>query len=159
MLHEALVALFRNRPALAPELLGQVLGVKLPAYTELRLEPADLTDLKPAEYRADLVVLLLEGKPVLGIVVEVQLAPDEDKRLTWPLYLAGLRARLRCPVCLLVVAPRRAVARWCARPIALGHPGFVLRPLVLGPDAVPLVTAVEQAAAAPELAVLSALAH
>ncbi|MBI4706034.1 MAG: hypothetical protein HY744_33490, partial [Deltaproteobacteria bacterium] len=31
--------------------------------------------------------------------------------------------------------------------------------LVLGPDAVPLVTAVEQAAAAPELTVLSALAH
>ncbi|MBI4705674.1 MAG: hypothetical protein HY744_31670 [Deltaproteobacteria bacterium] len=123
----------------------------------MRLEPADLTE--PAEYRADLVVLLLDGKPVLAIIVEVQLAPDEDKRLSWPLYLAGLRARLRCPVCLLVVAPRRAVARWCARPIALGHPGFVLRPLVLGPDAVPLVTAVEQAAAAPELAVLSALAH
>jgi hypothetical protein len=35
----------------------------------------------------------------------------------------------------------------------------VLRPLVLGPDRVPLVTDAEQASQAPELAVLSAMAH
>ncbi len=40
----------------------------------IRLESAELTDVKPAEYRADLVVLLCDGEPVLGIVVEVQLA-------------------------------------------------------------------------------------
>lgn len=41
---EALIALFRNRPALAPELLRDVLRMKLPAYTEARVESADLTD-------------------------------------------------------------------------------------------------------------------
>lgn len=103
--HEALIVLFRNRPELAPELLRDVLHVKLPTYSEARVESADLTDLNPAEYRADLVVLLVDGKPVLGIVVEVQLSPDVQKRFTWPVYVAGLRARLKCPACLLVVTP------------------------------------------------------
>ena len=56
-LHEALLLLFRNRPALAPELLRSALHQELPAYTEARIESADLTDIQPAEYRADLVVL------------------------------------------------------------------------------------------------------
>jgi len=39
-----------------------------------------------------LVVLLVDGKPVLGIIVEVQLDYDDDKRYSWPVYVAGLRA-------------------------------------------------------------------
>jgi hypothetical protein len=57
-LHEALLSLFRNRPELAPELLRDALHIQLPAYSEARIESADLTDLQPAAYRADLVVLL-----------------------------------------------------------------------------------------------------
>jgi hypothetical protein len=94
--HEALVLLFRNRPELAPELLRDVLGVALPAYAEARVEAADLSDVIPAEYRADLVVLLVDGQPVLAIVVEAQLQKDERKPFSWPVYLAGLRA-LRVP--------------------------------------------------------------
>lgn len=104
-LHEALLQLFRNRPALAPSLLRDALGLELPVYTEARLDSAELTDIQPAEYRADLVVLLLSCAPVLGIIVEVQLSPDERKRFAWPAYVANLRARLKCPVCLLVVTP------------------------------------------------------
>lgn len=52
-----------------------------------------------------------------------------------------------------------AVATWCAAPIELGHPGFTLRPLVLGPDRVPVVTDPDRARRLPELAVLSAMAH
>jgi hypothetical protein len=113
----------------------------------------------PTEYRADLVVLLWEGKPVLAIVVEVQLSRDEDKRASWPLYLTSLRSRVACPTVLLVVAPDAAVARWCAQPIELGHPGFRLQPLVAGPDAIPVVSDPEVAGREPELAVLSAMAH
>ncbi len=79
MLHEALLQLFRNRPALAPELLREALRVELPEYSEARIDSAELNQIQPTEYRADLVVLLLRGNPVLGIVVEVQLAPDERK--------------------------------------------------------------------------------
>jgi hypothetical protein len=123
------------------------------------VESAELTEVVPTEYRADLVVLLWEGRPVFAIVVEVQLSRDEDKRKTWPLYLSSLRSRVDCPTALLVVAPDAAVARWCARPIELGHPGFVLRPLVVGPDAIPVLTDVREARREPELAVLSAMAH
>jgi hypothetical protein len=156
--HEALLLLFRNRPELAPELLREALGVELPAYTEVRVESADLTEVAPAEYRADLVVLLVDGKPVLAIAVEVQLARDDRKRFTWPVYVAGLRARFECPAVVLVVTPAIDVARWAAEPIRLG-PGSFFAALVLGPDSVPVVTDPARAEAAPELAVLSAMAH
>ncbi len=159
MQHEGLVLLFRNRPTLAPELLRDVLGLELPPFSEARVESAELTEVVPTEYRADLVVLLLEGRPVFAIVVEVQLSRDEDKRKTWPHYLTGLRSRVDCPTALLVVAPEASVARWCAQPIETGHPGFVLRPFVAGPDAIPVITDEQAASQEPELAVLSAMAH
>jgi hypothetical protein len=156
--HESLIELFRHRPALAAELLAGALGVPVPAHEQARLDPGDLPELVPTEYRADAVVVLLRsGEPVHAVVVEVQLARDAGKRWSWPVYLATLRARLRCPVALLVVCVDAATARWCARPIELGHPGHRLAPLVVGPEQVPVVTTVE--AGAVELTVLSAMAH
>jgi hypothetical protein len=157
-LHEALLFLFRNRPGLAPELLRDALNAELPAYTESRVESAELTDIQPAEYRADLVVLLYDGKPVRGIVVEVQLSSDEDKRYTWPTYAVCLRSRIRCPVCVLVVTAHESVARWARAPIDLGF-GNQFVPWVLGPSGVPVVTDAQVARRDPELAVLSAMAH
>jgi hypothetical protein len=157
-LHEALLLLFRNRPTLAAELLRDALHVELPEYTEARIDSADLTDIQPAEYRADLVVLLLNGVPVLGIVVEVQLRPDDRKRFVWPAYVANLRARMECPVCLLVVTADESTARWATRSINLGGTNHFV-PLVLGPSGVPEITDQAEACADPELAVLSAMAH
>lgn len=158
--HEGLLLLFKNRPELAPELLRDALGVTLPAYAEVRINSADLTDAQPTEYRADLVVLLVDGKPVLGIVVEVQLElKKEDRKLyTWPVYVANLRARLECRVCVLVVTPIESVAERARTPIELG-PGSTVTPFVVGPKAVPVVRDAEVAARDPELAVLSAMAH
>ena len=76
------------------------------------------------------------GSAVLAVIVEVQLNPDRDKQWTWPVYIATLRARLRCPTMLLVVCPDPAVARRCGAPINLGQPGLTLCPLVIGPDRV-----------------------
>ena len=157
-LHESLLFLFRNRPVLAPELLRDVLHVELPPFTGARIDSADLAELQPAEYRADLVILLLDGVPVYGIVVEVQLQPDDRKRFVWPAYVTNLRARLELPVCLLVVAADEATARWAAKPADLGG-GNVFKPRVLGPAAVPEVLDEDEARADPELAVLSAIAH
>lgn len=157
-LHEVLLQLFRNRPALAPELLRDALHQELPNYTEARIDSADLSEIQPTEYRADLVVLLLDGVPVFGIVVEVQLSPDERKQYVWPAYVAGLRARLECPVSLLVITADDACARWAAKPINMGG-GSRLIPWVLGPSGVPEITDEAVARADPELAVLSAMAH
>jgi len=156
--HEVLVSLFQSRPELAPILLGEALGVEVPRYTEARLESGDLTEVVPTEYHADLVVLLVDGKPVLGIIVEVQLSRRRRKRFTWPNYVTGLRARLECECCLLVVTVSEKVAAWASRPIRVG-PNGDFTPLVVGPSGVAVVTEVERARKAPELAVLSAMAH
>jgi hypothetical protein len=77
----------------------------------------------------------------------------------WPVYLSTLRARLRCPAVLLVVSASGSVASWSAQPISLGHPDWTLKPLVLGPDQVPVVVTVAQAQQCPELSTLSVMAH
>ncbi len=157
-LHDALLLLFRNRPALAPELLREALGVELPGHTEVRVESADLSEFPPTEYRADLVVLLCDDTPAFGIVVEVQLRRDRRKPFVWPAYAASLRARIECPVCLLVVTQSDSVARWASQPIELGG-GNCFVPLVIGPSGVPVIEDESRARADPELAVLSAMAH
>lgn len=157
-LHETLLLLFRNCPTLAAKLLRDALHVELPFYNDARIDSAELTDIQPAEYRADLVVLLLDDRPVLGIVVEVQLSRDDQKRFAWPVYVVNLRARLRCPACMLVVAADDAVARWAAKPVPLGGDSCFV-PLVLGPSGIPEILDEAQAEADPELAVLSSMAH
>lgn len=142
--HEALIQLFRNRPRMAADLLEGSLHVPIPLYNRARIESGDLAELTPTEYRADAVVVLTDSapdfKPALAIVVEVQRDRDLDKRWSWPVYLTGLRARMRCRVVLLVVCTDTGTAGWCANPIDLGHPGWVLTPLVAGPDTVPMMT-------------------
>src|SRR5690348_14289470 len=106
MAHETLVDLFKNRPSLGAELLAEGLGFALPSYTEARLLSIDLTQIRPAEYRADLVVLLLDvDVPMSVLITEIQLGIDPRKRFTWPEYTMGARAAHGCPVGLLVVAP------------------------------------------------------
>ena len=99
-----------------------------------------------------------ESQKVLGVVVEIQLGCDEDKPFTWPAYIANLRARHRCPVCLLVVTNEEAVARWAGKSIDLG-PGTRCEPWVVGPSNTPAVTGLQDAKANVELAVLSAIEH
>jgi hypothetical protein len=113
------------------------------------------------EYRPDSVSVLRDrkGKVASAMIVEVLLEVDEGRRRMWPVYVASACARFDCPVTLLVLAPDPAVARWARRPIQLGHPGFVLQPIVIDFDQVPRITDHAQACETPELAVLSALAH
>jgi hypothetical protein len=157
--HDALVLLFQNQPELAARLLRDLLHVPLPAYTEVRLAASDLTEVVPAELRADAVILCVHAKPVLGVIIEAQLSRDERKRFTWPAYVTILRARYECPVELLVLAPDRVVAKWAATPIQLDLGATFVQPRVLGPDGIPIVTDAAAAAKQPELAVLSVCAH
>lgn len=157
-LHEDLLRLFQNRPSLAAELAQEALHVQLPDYDEARVESANLSDLRPAEYRADLVILLMGQGPIHGIVVEVQLAQDDDKKYVWPAYVCNLRNRIRSPVCLFVMTVDEGVARWASQWIQIGGDSC-FRPWVLGPSNVPEITDEAAARDDPELAVLSAVAH
>jgi Domain of unknown function (DUF4351) len=157
-LHELLILLFRNRSNSAADLL-RAIDVNVPEYDEVRVESSDLGNVQPAEYRADLVLFLRRAAcKVLGIIVEVQLGCDKDKPYVWPAYLANLRARHRCPACLLVITIDEKVTRWAQRPIELG-PGTRCHPLVVGPSNTPTVTEPHEALENIELAVLSTIAH
>jgi hypothetical protein len=158
--HEAPLLLLRERPDIVPRLLRDVLGLAIPRDAEARVEEADLTQVVPAEFRADLVLTLTQGgNETMGIVVEVQRDADPRKRFSWPLYAAAVHAKLERPTCLVVLAESEGVARWASEPIASLQPGSPFTPLVLGPSSMPLVTSETEAKATPELAVLSAIAH
>jgi hypothetical protein len=157
-MHEGLLELLRARPDFAAELLRDLRHVSVPEFTKARIGEAALNELVPTEYRADLVVLLEADKPVFGIVLEAQLAPDERKRFTWPEYGTSLRARLECPVVVLVITVDEATARWAGEAIPLGG-NSVYVPEVIGPTGVPVVVEQERAKSDPELAVLSVMAH
>jgi hypothetical protein len=157
-IHELLVILFRNRSNSAVDLL-RAIDVSVPEYDEVRIESSDLGNVRPAEYRADLVLFLERAAcKVLGIIVEVQLACDKDKPYVWPAYIANLRARHRCPACLLVVTTDDSVTRWAQRPIELG-PGTRCHPWVVGPSNTPVVTELHEARENIELAILSTITH
>ena len=160
VLHEAILLLVEESPKLAAELLTVALHVKLPAYTKIELRSFDFSDIKPAEYRADRVVLFhnAEGECVFATVLEAQLSPDADKWLSWPVYATTVRAKYKCPVVVWVVAPTLEMERWCSRSVDVGY-GFQFTPLVLGPSLIPVVKDPQVAEAMPELCVLSAIAH
>ncbi len=158
--HGLLVQIFRSQPELVPQLLASPLGVSLPASSTAVVAESTLDPLASADLHADLVVELRDaaGALTFAIVVEVQLARDPGKQISWPIYLGLLRARTRCPVALLVVAPDPSVASWAAETIHLGPSAWV-RPLVLGPSQIPRIADPEEAARLPGLAVLSARVH
>jgi len=158
--HEFLVDLFRNDARLAVELLRRCAGIAID-HARVALGSIDLSQVAPTEYRADAVVVLHDraDRPVTGVIVEVQRQVERDKLLTWPAYVASLRAKLACAAVLLVIAPDPGVAAWARRPIELGHPGFQLTPIVIGFDDVPWLRDHAAASRLPELAVLSVMAH
>jgi hypothetical protein len=157
--HEALAELFRAQPALVVRLLGAI-GIQLEAPVDATL--VESTFAAPAaEYQADVAVELSDatGAAMLLVIVELQLTRDPGKRRSWPVYEAIARARHGVDACVLVVSPDGEVARWASAPVRLGPSGSTFVPLVLGPDAIPVVSDVDEACAMPELAVLSAVAH
>jgi hypothetical protein len=158
--HEALVQLVRAAPEAIAWLLREVLAVDLPAHVQAHVTATEIVDLNLAEYRADVVLTFGPAEqPDEALVVEAQGSPDPRKRVRWPVYVAGVRARLGCPVTLVVLTLDEDVAQWCRTPIDLGRQRGWLYPLVIGPQQIPVITDVDQARRMPELAVLSAAAH
>jgi hypothetical protein len=158
--HEILVELFRGNGHLAAELLRRCAGM---AVDHARVDHGsiDLSQVTPTRYEADAVTILRDrhDRPVTGVIVEIQRRIKRDKLLTWPVYVATLRAKLECAAVLLVIAPDPTVAAWARRPIELGHPGFRLTPIVIGFDDVPRIDDRTAASRLPELAMLSVMAH
>ncbi|MGW0180229.1 hypothetical protein [Nocardia sp. NPDC003345] len=159
--HEVVIDMFTERPGLVAPLLS-ALGCELPDYETVKPRSERAAVVAPTEYYADAVLVFeRSGESVLAVVVEIQLRRDPDKLWSWPVYTASLRARMRCPVLLLIVCPDPRTAKWAAQPLDFGYgsPSTTLTPLVLDPSSVPVVTDPGLATELPELAVLSAVAH
>ncbi len=159
--HDGVVSLFRDNPAFALRVLGEICHVPLPAYASIRVTNASLDQMLPIEFRADLVLEVLDERDrfVLAIVLESQREIDERKKFSWPVYITVSRAERECPAILMVVAVDKYVAEWAQRSIDLGVGKGNIEPVVLGPQTIPEMTDERVARAEVELALLSGMAH
>jgi hypothetical protein len=155
------VALFRDNPHLALRVLGEIFDVHLPTHAAIRVANASLDQMLPIEFRADLVLEVLDdrGEFVLAIVLESQREIKERKKYSWPVYVAVCRAERECPTILMVVAVDEDVAAWAARSIDLGFGKGDIKPVVLGPETIPEITDKQVAREEVALALLSGMAH
>ncbi|MEV0844994.1 hypothetical protein AB0J21_03730 [Streptomyces sp. NPDC049954] len=160
--HEASHRIFQDRPELLSPVF-RILDVPLPPKITVDVLSADVTEIRPLERRVDSV---LRVSPSTGeeflLAIEAQGRRDKAKPATWAYYLAYLMAKYECPALLLVVCQDRGTATWASAPAHLGTDGWsalILRPLVLGPDNVPVITDPAEAASDLALASFSAMTH
>ncbi|MEV5381140.1 hypothetical protein AB0L26_35055 [Streptomyces nondiastaticus] len=160
---DAVHYIFWDRPeTLVP--VSRLLGVPLPEKALVGVLPAETAKMKVLDRRADCVLAV--GPPDGGdgflLVISMQNGRNEAKPARWACYLAHLMAKYRCPALLLVVCPDKEVEEWAVGPFQLGPEGWSalsLRPLVLGPGKVPLITDADRAAQELLLSVFSVVAH
>ncbi len=159
--HDGVVKLFRDNPNLAVRIIEEIFRMSVPAHAAIRVADASLDQMLPIEFRADLVLDVLDsnGKCVLAIVFESQREIKERKKYTWVVYAAVAGAERESPAILMVVAVDADVAAWAAQPIDIGLGKGKLEPLVLGPATLPEITDERRAREDVELAVLSGMAH
>lgn len=161
--HEAPLEVIRQQPDVVADLLRRVLPqLRLPASVTGTLGSADMSQVAPAQYFADMVVVLSDqqtNKPVLAVVIEPQGRDRKTKKVSWPVYLTTAIKANKVPRAILVVIcwDSREAAR-CRRVIPTGHPGFDLYPIVVDPrtfpsweDASPYLTILAGAAKAIDL--------
>jgi hypothetical protein len=155
--HEATVELLRRNPQLAAALLASA-GVQVPAQVASVLADSNLSVPEPTELRADVVTVHQDARRKIVIVTEVQKdPPDRAKRRAWVAYLALAQVEHECDAALVVIALSGRTGRASVKPIRTGHPGFVLAPIVIGPDTTPAREGSGTWQVGAELAVLAVL--
>jgi hypothetical protein len=160
--HQGLCKLLGERPGLVRVLLRTLLRIELPRKSVIVPAPETIRELRLPEHAADVVVAnrrATRRRLHEAFVFEVQLRPDQDKWWSWPVHLAGARARLRCPTTLVVITTNERTAHWAAKPIDLGRTQATLQPLVIGPRQIPRMLELREARACPELATLAVIVH
>lgn len=159
--HQIVLELVRSQSELVRRLLPARWRRALARGARGQSVSADLSQVAPVEYRADHVVVFRDDRDVdqLAVIVEVQRHIDRAKARSWPQYVTAAYRSFGCPVVLMVLALEPRVAAWARQPILTGHPGFVLRPLVISPRQVPTRPALREVLRLPELGVLSVLTH
>jgi hypothetical protein len=101
------------------------------------------------------VVFRQDGKPVHCVVVEPQRGDDPGKLRSCHIYAAAFWAVLGCPVSVIILSPREAVARRFATMLLVPVPDAP-KIFVIGPSDIPAITAEEAADLHPMQILLSA---
>ncbi|GAB3172514.1 hypothetical protein [Streptomyces incanus] len=159
--HEALHRIFQEDPGLFARAV-RGLGVSFPPPVSASPLPTDLTENRPLERRVDTLLRMDTENGEFLLAVESQSERDPGKPASWAYYLSHLYAKYSIPPVLLVVCADRSTAAWAARQIDIGPPqwpSLTLRPLVLGPDSLPVIASPDEAARDIPLTVLSAALH
>lgn len=155
--HESPIEIIRRHPPLSAELARLLASASLPGEQEVLVDLVanDASNVVPAQFTADMVTMIRDratNAPLLLIVIEPQGRSEDEKNFSWPAYIANLREAHKCMHALLIVVCwNEAEAAKCRRPIVLGHPGYVLEPIVIGPKSGP-----DTSSASPWLTVLCA---
>ena len=137
--HDGPIDVIRSHPDMTADLVRLVTPIEIPSQDRLRVELGanDASNVVPDEFRADMVTVIRAretGEPLLLVVIESQGRWDDEKDFAWPAYLTNLRAAHKCKAAvLIVICWDAAEAEKCRQAIRLGHPNFVLFPIVIGP--------------------------
>ncbi|GAA3492809.1 hypothetical protein GCM10018987_68920 [Streptomyces cremeus] len=143
---------------------ARALGHPFADAVDVSLMPTDCTTPDALERRVDSLLRFDTQGPegTFLLAVEAQSAKDPDKPGSWAYYVAFLQEKYRLPVLPVVICNDRRTAAWASRPVDFGvpqWPALTLRPLVLGPHNVPVVTDPDVARDDIPLATLSAITH
>jgi hypothetical protein len=170
-LHQGVVRVFQDDPALAFDLARSVFGVELPELDDIHDRKSELDRFAPCvgdtgELRPDLAfsARVLESsrrrrrRRGVALVLEVQRRIVQLERWRIWVYWALFAEHLKMSTIVMVVALNDAVARWAR---SIGKSEFPPRDclLVLDRQNMPRITDLDQARQRPSMAVLSALIH
>ncbi|WP_433546151.1 hypothetical protein ACQPZG_14280 [Streptomyces sp. CA-294286] len=161
--HEAMHRLFQEDPGVFAR-TARALGHSFTDPVEVSVLPTDLTEPSPLERRVDTLLRFDTAGPEGSflLAVEAQSRRSDAKPASWAYYASYLYTKYGLPPVLLVICHDRATAAWAARHVDIGPPQWptlTLRPLVLGPQNVPVVLDPDVARADIPLAALSAITH
>jgi hypothetical protein len=137
--HDGPIDVIRSNPDMTADLVRLVTPIQIPPQHKVRVElgSTDASNVVPDEFKADMVTVIRDkdtSEPLLLVVVEPQGRMAKEKEFAWPAYLANLRAAHQCKsAVLIVICWEVAEAEKCRAAIPLGHPGFTLIPIVIGP--------------------------
>lgn len=160
--HEAMHRIFQDHPTLFSR-ISETLGIPFPAPTAISELPNDVTETKPVDRRIDTLLRIdTESHGPFLLAVEAQKKKDPEKPASWGYYLAYLRNKYRLPPLLLVICQDRATAEWAAHPDPIGFcswPSLTVRPIVVGPDNLPVISDPAKVLEDVPLAALSTIVH
>lgn len=160
--HEVMHRIFQEDPGLFAR-TARTIGIPFADPVSSKPLPTDVTEIYPLERRIDTVLSIeTAGSERYILAIEAQSKQDPDKLASWTYYLAYLYAKYKVPPVLAVVCQDRATARWAARHVDIGPahwPALALRPMVLGPNNIPVFTTPDSVARDLPMSVLSAVVH